>query len=93
MSIISVTELGSRRSTITIENQLHFFKYFDDKIIYMYMKNINLGFVRVLHVSTQYDINLLVFCTNAESFEREKIMQVFSTILNLVMWQASLVRF
>ena len=33
------------RSTITIENQLHFFQYFDDKIIYM--KNFHLGFLKV----------------------------------------------
>ena len=37
MSTWSVTQLEveSRRSTITIENHLHFFEYFDDKIIYM----------------------------------------------------------
>ena len=37
MSIWSVTQLEveSRRSTITIENHLHFFEYFDDKMISM----------------------------------------------------------
>ena len=33
---------------ITIENQLHFFKYFYNKIIYM--KNFCLGFVKVLSI-------------------------------------------
>ena len=34
---VSVTQLESRAqvSTITIENQLHFFEYFDDKLIYI----------------------------------------------------------
>ena len=40
------TWLESRRSTITIENQLHFFEYFYNKIIYM--KNFCLGFVKAL---------------------------------------------
>ena len=45
---VSVTQLESpaQVSTITIENQLHFFEYFDDKLIYM--KNFHLDFVKVL---------------------------------------------
>ena len=45
---VSVTQLESpaQVSTITIENQLHFFEYFDDKLIYM--KNFRLDFVKVL---------------------------------------------
>ena len=39
-------QLESRRSTITIENQLYFFDYFYNKIIYM--ENFWLGFVKVL---------------------------------------------
>ena len=39
-------QLESRRSTITIENQLHFFDYFYNKIIHM--ENFWLGFVKVL---------------------------------------------
>ena len=47
---LSVTQLESRRSsTITIENQLHFYEYFYNKMTYM--KNVCLGFVKVL--STQ----------------------------------------
>ena len=70
---------------ITIENLLRFLKYFNDKIISM--KNVPLGFVKV-----QSTHLYLVFCTRAERFEREKIVQIFSAILNLVTWPASLVR-
>ena len=66
--------------TITIENLLHFLEYFDDKIISM--KNFPLGFVKVQ--STH--LILLVFCTNVERLEREKIVQIFSAIFNLVTW-------
>ena len=47
----STAELESpaQVSTIMIEHQLHFFEYFDDKLIYM--KNFHLDFVKVL--STQ----------------------------------------
>ena len=77
---VSVTQLESpaQVSTITIENQLHFFEYFDDKLIYM--KNFHLDFCKRFYLL----INLLVFCTNAERFEWETIVQVFSAILNLV---------
>ena len=45
---VSVTKLESlvQVSTIMIQNQLHFFKYFDDKLIYM--KNFLSDFVKVL---------------------------------------------
>ena len=42
----SSRQLESCRSTITIENQLHFFDYFYSKIIYM--ENFWFGFVKVL---------------------------------------------
>ena len=44
----SVTQVESpaQVSTIMIENQLHFFEYFDDKL--SYMKNFHLNFVKVL---------------------------------------------
>ena len=43
---VSDTQMESCRYTITIENQLYFFEYFYNKIIYM--KNFCLGFVKVI---------------------------------------------
>ena len=69
MSIWSVTQLEveSHRSTITIENHLHFFEYFDDKIIYM-------KFSFRFWKGSIYPLIFWVFCTNAERFQWEKIM-------------------
>ena len=69
--------------TITIENLLRFQEYFNDKIIST--KNFPLGFgkVRSTHLSCGF------FAQMWKDSGREKIMQIFSTILNLVMWPAS----
>ena len=66
---------------ITIENLLRFHEYFDDKMISM--KNFPLGFGKV----NSFILQLL--CTNVERSGREKIVQIFSAILNLVTWPAS----
>ena len=58
--------------TITIENLLHFLKYFDDKV--NSMKKFPLAFVEVR--STHLFFGFLNKCS-AERFEREKIMQIF----------------
>ena len=60
----SVIQLVSCRFTITIQNLLHFLKYFDENKIYM--KNFPLGFAKFLstHLSC-----FGFFCTNAERFE------------------------
>ena len=79
----SVIQLESCRSTITIENLLHCLKYFDENKIYM--KYFLWGFVKFpsTHLFSGF------FCTNAERFEWEKIVQVLSAILNLVTWPGS----
>ena len=59
---------------ITIENLLHFLEYFDDKV--SSMKNFPLGFVEVQ--STHLFFGFLNKI-NVESFEREKIVQIFFT--------------
>ena len=73
--------------TITIENLLRFHEYFDDKIIST--KNFPLGFEKVQsnHLSCSFIFAFL--CTNVERSGREKIVQIFSAILNLVTWPAS----
>ena len=70
--------------TITIENLLRFHEYFDDKVISM--KNFPLDFekVRSTHISCGFFAQIYV-----ERLGREKIVQISSTILNLVMWPAS----
>ena len=71
--------------TITIENLLRFHEYFDDKMISM--KNFPLGFGKVR--STHLSCGFFAQMTNVERFGREKIVQIFSAILNLVTWPAS----
>ena len=74
---LSMTQWESFSSSLTltflmrIENLLLFLKYFDDKI--SFMMNFPLGFNPSF-----------VFCAVAERFESEKIVQIFSAILNLV---------
>ena len=65
--------------TIIIENLLRFHEYFDDKMISK--KNFPLGFGKVgsTHLSCGFFVH-----TNVERSGREKIAQIFSTILNLV---------
>ena len=68
---------------IMIENLLHFQEYFDDKMISM--KNFPLGFGKV---PTRISCGFFALI-NVERLGREKIMQIFSAILNLVTWPAS----
>ena len=70
--------------TITIENLFRFHEYFDDKMIST--KNFPLGFgkVRSTHLSCGFFAQIYV-----ERSGREMIVQIFSAILNLVTWPAS----
>ena len=81
MSIWSVTQLEveSRRSTITIKNHLHFFEYFDEKIIYMkFSFRFWKGFI--------YPLIFWVFFLHKiqkDLSEKRSCLQVFSAILSL----------
>ena len=70
--------------TITIKNLLRFQEYFDDKMISMKNFPLDFGKVRSTHLSCGFFAH-----SNVERFGREKIAQIFSTILNLVTWPAS----
>ena len=78
--------LWSNLFTITIENLLHFLKYFDDKV--NSMKNFPLGFVKVW--STLLFFGFLNKCGKIW-LRKDRTNILGSAILNLVTWPASLV--
>ena len=79
-------QFKSHMLPITIENHLHFLKYFDDKIIYM--KNFLKAMLKFVT-----PISLMIFCTKLMRKDlKEKRSWKYAPHLEFIMWPASLVR-